>query len=416
VIDIDNTLIDTAFRKQQALKRYLDLDASIESIRSNYELIPILGAGGSLSKQFFTRLDTEQTITECQAPSFPEAPETVELLRKNGIDVLFMTARHSGLQAVTISELKRNRISCQAEDLLMADGRDQSRKHKIETLRKISTQRVLVTMIGDRPEDIEAIRSVGLPGILFKSTLQDAEVNELLRGDRTGTVVCNTWSEIAGAVQQLLSASTQMAALRESFTTQYAAWLGDLDSKMTIVVALAAVIVGFCSNELRLDQPSDHGRWLLLLTLIISAPSTIYAIRGFTSRYSSGKLSAIQVQTNAKQWLAILCAYPKKWLFQPGDAIADDQALRSASEPEQASAHLKFFYDKYQTHNPTALLNLRMMELRATNYSKVYAERIASKLLLISIILVVAWALQNAFSRPAKETLAPTYHYVDWFR
>jgi hypothetical protein len=57
-----------------------------------------------------------------------------------------------------------------------------------------------------------------------------------------------------------------------------------------------------------------------------------------------------------------------------------------------------------------------MMELRATNYSKVYAERIASKLLLISIILVVAWALQNAFSRPAKETLAPTYHYVDWFR
>jgi phosphoglycolate phosphatase-like HAD superfamily hydrolase len=402
---VDNTTIDTACRKQKALKIYHGVEASLDKIRSDYELAPILGSGGEVAASFFIRLDTEEAITTCDAPAFPGAATTIELFRKNGFDIVFMTARQSNLREVTLSELLRNNIPCQERELWMPSSSDQGGEFKFQNVRKLSLERQIVAVIGDRPEDIKAAQGAAVPAILFKSTLKDPEVEAIVRADRSGLIVCSSWTEIATAVEKLQSGSAQMALLRTLFSEQYGSWLRDIDEKMKIVVAVAAVIVAFCGGELHENASYDFGWWLLLLTLIVSSLATVYAVRGFTSRYSSGTLSSSPVRTQLKQVFAVLLGWPQKWLHLPNDAIAEYRAIQHASEREQASAHLKFFYDRYRTHNPDALLNLRMLELRATNYSKLYAERIASNLLILAITLIVLWALRSAGAHVAHKTI-----------
>jgi phosphoglycolate phosphatase-like HAD superfamily hydrolase len=396
LVDVDNTVIDTAYRKQKALKRHLNIEASLEKIRSDYKLVPILGQGGEVADKFVNSLDAVETLTEFEAPAFPGAAESIALLRRDGFEILFVTARHSGLRALTIAELVRNGIPCSESELLTPPEPNHAREFKFATIRRLSLERQVLAVIGDRPDDIEAACEAGLPAILFKSTLRDSEIEALLRDRSEDITVCRSWTEVSVALQKLESGTAQMAALRTMFTQQYSAWLRDIDEKIKIVVAVAAVIVAFCGNELRVaSQPYDFGWWLLLLILVTSSLSTIYAIRGFTSRYSSGRLSSDPIRTYTKQWLAILLGRPKSWLYLPNDVMSDYRALVNAPEREQATAHLRFFYNKYKTHDPEALLNLRMAELHAANYSKLYAERIASKLLICSIALTVAWALRG---------------------
>ena len=56
-------------------------------------------------------------------------------------------------------------------------------------------------------------------------------------------------------------------------------------------------------------------------------------------------------------------------------------------------AHLSFFYEKYKSRKSDTLLNLRLYELRASNYSKIYPEIIASNLLISSIFLLFIWVI-----------------------
>jgi len=401
VIDVDNTLIDTAVRKQKALKLYHNIDASLEDIRRDYYLTPIIGSPSAFSQRFLECLTNEDTITKCEAPAFTGAAETVGLFQKNGFDVVFITARPSRLQQVTISELARNGILCKQGDLLMPSS-DVAGDFKKETLRKLHSERQLITVIGDRPEDVQAAQEIGLPAILFASTLPHPEVEGLRRKAMSGLVVCASWPEIAAAAEKLRSGSTLMAKLRELFAAQYGSWLRDIDEKARTVVIIAAILVAFSGNALREQKNHDFGWWFLLLALISSTLSTVYAIRAFTARYASGELSTEPVRTRIKQWIAIFLGYQSSWSHLPGDAIEEYKNLRHSPENQQASAHLKFFYETYQTHNPDALLNLRMMELRATNYSKLYAERIASKLLLISVVLLLIWAVSDAWTHFAR--------------
>src|ERR1700735_3466796 len=179
VIDIDNTVIDTAYRKQQALKAYHNVEASIEKIKSDYELTPILGRGGEMAQTFFKRLDTEETISNFDAPAFPGAAETIELFRKNGSDVVFMTARRSSLRGVTLSELLRNNISCHENELLMPPQRDQGTEFKSLKMRNLCIERQVIAAIGDRAEDVTAAQSAAVPAILFNSTLKSDEIEAL---------------------------------------------------------------------------------------------------------------------------------------------------------------------------------------------------------------------------------------------
>ena len=93
---------------------------------------------------------------------------------------------------------------------------------------------------------------------------------------------------------------------------------------------------------------------------------------------------------------------------RPGDAIHEYEALRKKSAAEQASAHRQFFYSRYRTNNPHALMNLRMFELRSLNYVRAYAEHLASRMLIWSATALVVWVVGTSFlDRSARSRVAP---------
>ena len=64
VIDLDNTLIDTAIRKLLILQNCFNLkDVTEDKVRSDFNLTQILGWPKSeVSKQFFNKLDSKEGI------------------------------------------------------------------------------------------------------------------------------------------------------------------------------------------------------------------------------------------------------------------------------------------------------------------------------------------------------------------
>jgi len=97
-----------------------------------------------------------------------------------------------------------------------------------------------------------------------------------------------------------------------------------------------------------------------------------------------------------KQWFAVFFDHPEKWKSVPNDAIREYEALKLADEATKTRAHTRFFRDRYKTLNPDSLLNMRLYEMRAANYAKVYPERISSKLLVFAIVLAGAWVVGKA--------------------
>jgi len=90
-----------------------------------------------------------------------------------------------------------------------------------------------------------------------------------------------------------------------------------------------------------------------------------------------------------------LFGFPKKWQYQPHDSIDEFNHLKASSPNKQSRWHYKFFYDRYKTYDPDALSNLRLYELRATNYQKVYAERSGSIFAKISMVLLLLWVISK---------------------
>jgi len=125
----------------------------------------------------------------------------------------------------------------------------------------------------------------------------------------------------------------------------------------------------------------------------LSVLSLLYSIRSITSRRTSGPSSGIAILANIKQWFAILIGRPSSWQFKSDDAIASYKKLLKSPDEIKAKAHYDFFIEQFGTYDPESLLNLRLFQLRAANYSKVYAETIASRLLLIAILLILVWLI-----------------------
>jgi hypothetical protein len=92
-----------------------------------------------------------------------------------------------------------------------------------------------------------------------------------------------------------------------------------------------------------------------------------------------------------KQAISYLLRFPKDWQYKEGDEIWEDVKLRNSTLADKSKAHIKFFQTKYNTLDPNVISNLRMYELRATNYSKLTGELIASTLLIFGLIFAMIW-------------------------
>jgi len=112
-----------------------------------------------------------------------------------------------------------------------------------------------------------------------------------------------------------------------------------------------------------------------------------------TSRRTSGPSTGIVILANIKQWFSILIGRPKSWQSKPDDAISFYHSLIENTDEKKARAHYDFFIKEFGTYDPESLANLRLFQLRSANYSKVYAETIASRLLMVSIGLMLIWLI-----------------------
>ncbi len=320
--------------------------------------------------------------------------------------MVVLTGRPEAIREATIKELNDGQVWTNDTELIMRpvdSSRESTPEFKIDAIRTLSRDRDIVTLVGDRPEDIRAAMASSIPCALYASTMTKAEKEEMKAENEVGLTICDTWLEIGAAIDRFEAGTRQMAEFRSSFTDQYAKWLGDIDNKCRVIVTIAAALAAL-SGKLLLDVTEvvddETSNWIdkievapIGVALLCSVLAMIYAIRAFTSRRTSGPVSGEIITPHVKQWIATLLGRPKRWTFLPSDAIAEFRKAHAGSELEKARAHFKFFYSRYQTHDPNSLQNLRLLELRASNYSKLYAERMASTLLIASVALLVLWII-----------------------
>ncbi|MFA7382119.1 MAG: HAD family acid phosphatase [Desulfurivibrionaceae bacterium] len=400
VIDIDNTIIDTSVRKQKLLKRSFSIDAELIDIKNDYHLAEILGADNILSNKFLYLLDTSEVITECSAIPFPGACETIEWLTSNNFVIIFLTSRLEECREVTLKELNDNGIECKSEQLIMRKNSKSevfssqiSFEYKKESYLELSRKYNIVAAIGDRPEDIQSAQLSNIPAILITTTVTSAEIDQIINSQTTGVELARSWPEIAASFKQIHTGIAQMEKLRTLFISQYSQWLYDIDEKISTVVTISSFVSAIAGHQVLKITEFNIKNSLLLVALFLSVFSILYCIRGLTSRRTSGPFATSEHKGHVKQSISILLGGPTNWHYRKGDAIDKYTSLRSKTPDDKAAAHLAFFHDEYGTFNPQALLNMRMLELRSAVYIKSYAERIASKLLMVAIVLVLAWIL-----------------------
>jgi len=186
--------------------------------------------------------------------------------------------------------------------------------------------------------------------------------------------------------------------LRTEFTQQYAKWLGEIDTKCMIVVTIAT-IVSALSGKIVVDvidsKVVTNYEWLMtlpaLLSFVASILSMIYAIRAFSSRHTSGPKGTKTVIIRIKQYFGLLFTSFEQYVALPQDPINDYNNALLKTDQEKSDLHSHFFQSRYGTTDLDIIANMRMLELRATNYSKLYAERIASSLLILGIVMILLW-------------------------
>lgn len=415
VIDIDNTIIDTAIRKKSLLSRMGMGDVDINVIRKDFWLKTYLGDNSGIHKQFFSYMKTEDYIKTIKAPLLDQyVTEALDWLKKEEIETLFVSSRNSNLLDATFNELKSHGIITKKENIYLLSStlrestfENTSRINKTEKIRYLSNKYNIIAVIGDRPSDILSAKDNNIPSILISSTITKDEEERLNNDIKNGGVVqltkCKSWYKVKEVINEYYIGQNNLIEMRDEFIEHYASWLGEIDGKIQITVTISSLITAVTGKLLfdvvnsPIHQYSPIQQYSLMFILVLSFLSIIFSIRGFTSRIISGNESGNMVRIRIKQGIAILLEWPKPWLYREGDAIHEWLKMKGDPVYKQSKSHIVFFHKRYQTLDYDALKNIRLFELRKSNYEKLYAERIASNLLSYSLLLLIMWVLLTVF-------------------
>jgi phosphoglycolate phosphatase-like HAD superfamily hydrolase len=420
VIDLDNTLIDTAVRKHAILSEVLNKNIDVADVRLDFDLKNFLGESSTENyKTFFSILESDQGIKSHPAPLFDGAKAAVDWLRAQGHKVVIVTCRPASCKAETMKELQDHSISVGENELQMPPAQENGQpmgdqaatKFKQKVLEELAEDYDVIATVGDRPSDISAGLAKHIPGVLLPNTLSKEQVRDYAKNRQVH--ICKTWVAVAAAIQLVDAGKRDSRALRDTLSSQYALWLRDIDEKCRTVVTVAAALSAVSGHYLLDSDVPLYFSILALFAFLCSVLSLVYAIRGFTSRSISR--GAIPVRTRLGQWFSILVGVPARWMRIEGDAIDQYEKLQKATELEQSRVHLGLLFRRYPTLDSDARLNLRLFELYAANYSKLYAERLASQLLIIAVVLMVAGVIVSGVLVPivslfgVKEVLISTW-------
>lgn len=405
IVDVDNTLIDTAIRKFSlllALAPERSTGVTIENVRSDYELVRILGPTGSTqSENFFRELDTAQAIEKHPAPAVPSAKAALDELAHRDYAIVAVTSRGPALHDATLRELEAASLPV-SRLLTVPDGvsREQVCEAKTHLLALLQSEYEIVSVIGDRPSDIFAARAHGIPAILLTTTVSPAEKTRL--HDEPFELIANVpnWQNIPSLVEAIERGSPALNSLRQEMISNYTDFLKDLDAKANICVLISAALSAVSGQILHvhLVELKKHlAIFPILQTVLLSLAfgaamfSLAYVIQAYTSRRTSGEHTGKPTRIVLKQWLGTFLGHPEAWIRDHLDAVHDNEALRQASVAAKTQAHVRFFFRRYHSIDSDIIKNLRMFELRAANYRKVYPERAASKVLRLAIFFMFLW-------------------------
>lgn len=410
LIDIDNTLVDTAVRKKGLLSKLLGMEIELSDVKKDFWLSKYLGSQESeVHKKYFTSLESEEVLREIPVPLIDKSVlDVISWLNKNEIKAIYISSRDSKLYDATKIELTSLGIEIGDDNLKLLSSFARNGNYEIdcelkkaEAIRYLLNEFTILALVGDRPSDVLAAKSNNIPSILIKTTVSEAEEakldKEFHNGDVVGFTKCNSWAEIGIAIDRYHLGQTGMMAMRDEFISQYASWLGEIDQKILITVTISSIITAASGSTLLEHKGPSQISWLLALVFFMAVLSVLYSIRGFTSRRTSGLSSGRIIPFNFRQLFSILIGYPSSWAYQAGDAVDQWHKVKNGGQAYQATSHLWFFHERYKTLDINALKNIRLFELRKANYEKLYAERIASGFLMLSVFAFIVWFLANFF-------------------
>lgn len=400
IVDIDNTLIDTAQRKQKILKQNFSRDIDLGKIRDDFDLKLVFEKDESERQSFFNQLDSANGIKSFTAPLFPLAKETIESLYKEGIDIVFLTARPEKLKKATIEELNKLGIDTALSPIYFKSNKyssDDNKEYKSKIIKQLGEQYFIITLVGDRLEDIYAAAQNYIPSILLTSTTQPSEILSANITNQVGFQSCADWNEVVMTIRLYISGSKEVEEFRKQMIDLYSSWLGEIDSKLNVSVAIAGILCGLSATILFNLSEKKFGNYIeyiqlywLLLIFLTALIALVFAIRGITSRATSGEESGKAIGIRIKQGFSILFGTYKNEALK-GDAISEFNDFKKYDTIQKASAHRRYFYTRYNTHDPDVWWNFRFFSIRAANYSKLYGERFASFFLIVSIALFGLW-------------------------
>lgn len=401
IVDLDNTIIDTALRKQKILKNQFDIESSIEDIREDYYLEQFFGNKKSVTYlKFIEFLNSSDGIRNFEARPFSNTVTILKKLINEAFKIYIVSARPNSILDETCEELESIGINPKEVTIILDDSpkgaEDDGEQFKTSTLDNISKTDKIIAMIGDRLGDLKAAKANNIPAILFNG--HDKEVSNFT--NVAGFFIQNDWIDVYNRIQTLKQGGEQIELLRLKMIDQYASWLGDLDNKIRLNVTLGIGLLGLSGTIIKKGINFSQFKEIVpsifvLLSFLIALISLIYSLKAITSRHTSGPKADKSIRPKILHAINILMPmWFKKYKYvSEKDPVKLYDDLIATNENEQKSAHVEYFQETFKTYNPDALLNLRLFALKATNYAKIYPERISSKLLTLSICSISLWLI-----------------------
>ena len=401
VFDLDNTIVDTAIRKQKILKHEFNIDISLEDIKKDYYLLKCFGNKESATyKRFAEILDSPNGVTTFKADVFPNSITILNKLAADGYKIIIVSARPEFLIQETKDELVALGLNLVSVEIYLNDSgnktSDEGSSYKKRMISDLLQTEKILAVVGDRLSDMYAAKDNHLPAILFNAF----EEEMAYFSNAAGFFIQNDWIDIYNTLQKLREGNEQIEELRLKMIDQYASFLGDLDNKIILNVTVGVGVMGvsgaIINQKISFADPLQVFTSLLLLVAFLSAlVSLLYSLQSVTSRHTSGSKAEQPISVKIYNAINILMPnwFQKYKYVDEKDPVKFYEELKVKSEVEKKNAHIAYFQETFGTYNPDALLNMRLFALKATNYAKIYPERISTKLLSLSILLISIWVL-----------------------
>lgn len=426
IVDIDNTIISQDFRKKSILSDIFKEE--IEIVEGDFDLTKtflkyqhiknisderIKELKREFEKIFFGSGYYEKRISDI----IDNSNEVLQTI-KNKVQIYYVTSRFETLRKITCEQLKdlgfpevdntRNCLFMMPDlKVSLSDFPQASLKFKNEVLKELALKHEIIAGIGDTPEDMICFNSNNIMAILysnyyFQSDIELVFEKESITFDPYGIIEFSSWKEINLYLSMLISteSSPLMDRVKNDSNT-YSKWMSDLDNKAYLLLIVSTACTTLIIFLLNIDR--IKASWLVypvLLSSVLAVLSIILSIRAFGSKNTSSKSASIGL--NIRNSIGspkniFKCLLGRE--IKPLGPITDHYNVHSSRYSK--NAYIKFYKDRYGTIEPTEIESLKLFEIRAANYAKIYPEILARTFLIIALLLLI-FAIVMAYSPISK--------------